>query len=281
MVSNGVWTGRQRAWILDNLDRVTISIDGDRETQDRQRPLASGRGSFEAVLETLRALDEHGFEYGIRMTALPPWREQLAWNVAFLCEETDCTRLQVEPAFNTGRGEYRAPSVQECDDFVAGFMEAFEVAERAGRRLHFSGARPRTLTSTFCSAPFGGLIVTPAGDLVTCYEITGPEHPLAASCTIGRLEEGQLILHGSRREAFLTRLAARRAACRDCFCYWHCAGDCHVKAFYPGVDATPESSPRCRMNRNITAQMLLWYIAESEDGVYRGPRAAEQVQDAE
>lgn len=272
MVSNGVWTERQREWVLHNLDRVTISMDGDPQTQNRQRPLASGQGSFEMVMDTLHALDRHGFEYGIRLTALPPWPGRLARNVAFLCKETGCTRLQVEPAFNTERGAYRPPSAQESQDFVAGFMEAFAIAEEAGCRLHFSGARPRTLTSTFCSAPFGGLIVTPTGDLVTCYEITGPQHPLAEACTIGRLEKGQLVVHQSRRKTFLARLAARREACRDCFCYWHCAGDCHAKAFYPGADATPQTSPRCQMNRSITAQMLLWNIAAAEDGVYRGPR---------
>lgn len=269
VVSNGIWSERRSKWIKDNLDRVTISFDGAKGTQDRQRPLATGEGSFDAVMRSIALLDRYGFDYGIRMTALAPWRGQLARDVAFICEETACRSLQVEPAFNSSRGEYRPPSWQECEDFVAGYMEAFEIAERAGRRLHFSGARPRTRTSSFCSAPFGGLIVTPAGDLVTCYEITDRQHPMAEMCTIGWIEGEQVVLDREGRASFLSRLEGRRQACRDCYCYWHCAGDCHAKTFYPGIDTTPITSPRCQMNRAILAQQLLWFIANSEDGVYR------------
>jgi len=281
MVSNGIWTECQADWVLHNLDRLTISLDGGPGTQDRQRPLASGRGSFQAVKKTIEILDRHDFDYGIRMTALPPWRGQLAADVEFICNETACGTIQVEPAFNDTRGEYRPPTQQESQDFAAGFMEAFAIAERAGRRFYFSGARPGTLTSTFCTAPYGGLIVTPAGDLVTCYEITDARHPLAEPCTIGRIENGRVVIDEAKRNAVMARLEARREGCRDCFCYWHCAGDCHAKAFHPGGDATQETSARCQMNQSILAQMLLWHIAESEDGVYRGYELEELAEYAE
>jgi uncharacterized protein len=274
VVSNGIWTDRQREWIIPNLNELTISFDGARETQDRQRPFASGKSTFEAVMQTISTLDEQGFDYGIRMTALAPWRERLVRDVQFICQETGCKQIQVEPAFNAQRGEYQTPSWRESEDFVDGFMEGLEVAERAGRQLTYSGARPYVLTSSFCSAPYGSLVVTPAGELVSCYEITNPRHPLAEMCTIGRLEEGRVIVDQNRRSALLSRMASRREACRDCFCYWHCAGDCHVKAFYPGVDAAPVTSTRCQTNREITAQMLLRSIAAADDGVWRGDRGS-------
>ena len=271
-VSNGIWSEGRRQWIVDNLDRVTISCDGAPTTQDRQRPFPSGRGSSEAVMHTLRGLDRVGFDYGIRMTALAPWRGRLAADVRFLCEETGCRSIQVEPAFHPGRGLYRPPSADEGDEFVAGFLEAHEVARRAGRRMTYSGARPWLLTTSFCSAPYGGLVVNAAGELVTCYEVTGEHHPLAAACTFGRLEGSRAIVDEDRRGALLERLEARRAACRDCFCYWHCAGDCHVKAFYPGAEAAPApgAGTRCRVNRAITLELLLARVAEAEDGVWRG-----------
>jgi uncharacterized protein len=281
LVSNGVWSARQRAWIVDNVDRVTVSFDGARETQDRQRPLASGRGTFGTVLESIRTLDRAEIDYGVRMTALAPWRGSLARDVGFLCRETGCRSIQVEPAYNQQRGQYRAPSPDQGDDFVAGFMEAFEIAEGARRRLFYSGARPHVLTASFCSAPYGSLIVTPFGDLVSCYEVTDRQHPLAGTCTIGRIDESAVVLDGRRRATLLARMEDRLAGCRDCFCYRHCAGDCHVKAFYPGTEAAPGTSLRCRVNRQITAQILLWYIARAEDGVYRGKRHREPETDRE
>ncbi len=270
LVSNGIWTERQRRWLAGNLDRVTISCDGAPGTQDRQRPFSSGRGSSEVVMRTLRGLDRVGFDYGIRMTALAPWHARLAADVRFLCQETGCRSIQVEPAFYAGRGLYRSPSPAEGDEFVAGFLEAHEVARRAGRRLNYSGARPDLLTHSFCSAPYNGLVVTPRGELVTCYEVTGEYHPLAAACTFGRLEGNRAIVDEERRRALLRRLEARREACRDCFCYWHCAGDCHVKALYPGAEEPPGAGTRCQINRALTLELLLARVAEAEDGVWRG-----------
>ncbi len=278
LVSNGVWSDSQRDWIIPNLNELTVSFDGGPETQDRQRPLASGGGSFQAVMKSLNKLDEQGFRYSIRMTALAPWRGRLAEDVDFLCRETGCRRIQVEPAFNSERGEYDSPQPEEAEDFCAGFLQAFDVAQRAGRRLVYSGARPWLLTHSFCSSPYGGLVVNPAGELVTCYEVTSPRHPLAGLCTIGRIEDGELHVEAVARGAVLARMDARRAVCRDCFNYWHCGGDCHSKTLYPGADTEPITSTRCQINRYILTEMLLRYMAEAEDGVYRGRPAALKTQ---
>jgi pyruvate-formate lyase-activating enzyme len=89
LTSNGIWSARQRRWILDNLDSVNLSVDGGPATQDRERPFPSGEGSSPAVMRTLAALDGSDFSYGIRMTATAPW-ERFPEDVGFLCAETGC-----------------------------------------------------------------------------------------------------------------------------------------------------------------------------------------------
>ena len=269
MVSNGVWSERQREWILHNLDGVGLSVDGGPETQNRQRPLANGKGSFDAVMRTIRALDGAGFKYGIRMTALPPWPETLPQDVAYLCEATKSESIQAEPAFNTLRGEHRAPTQPEAEAFIEAFKEAFEIAARAGRQLIYSGARPWVLTQSFCQAPYSLLIVNPAGRLVGCFEATDDEYPLFKAARVGLMDGERVVVDHASRSALHETLAQRRASCRDCFCYWHCAGDCYSRVFAPGVYGTPGASPRCAMNREITTHILLWYIAHG-DGVWRG-----------
>lgn len=275
MVSNGIWSTRQQAWILKNLNSVSISLDGGPETQDQQRPFASGRGSFKAVMRTIEALDRAKFPYGVRMTAMAPWRSQLPEDVRFICEETGCPAMQVEPAFNAQRGEHRGPTEVESEAFVAAFMEAFEIAKRAGRQLTYSGARPWLLTQTFCTAPYGALIANPAGNLVTCYEIASKSHSLAKMSTIGCIVGGQVMVDDQARRAFLAYLEQKQTRCRDCFCYWHCAGDCYTRSFSAEADNTQTPSPRCVMNREITARILLWYIMAG-DGIWRGQGAHPQ-----
>jgi len=275
MVTNGVWTARQREWILNNLDGLSISFDGRQETQDQQRPFASGRGSFKAVMHTIDALDKAGFSYGIRMTATVPWRGRLLEDVRFICEETGCPAMQVEPAFNTRRGEHQGPTQEESEAFVDAFMEAFEIAHRAGRRLTYSGARPWLLTRTFCTAPYGALVVNAAGNLVACYEVADESHPLAGTSTVGRVVGSQVVVDDQARESLLTYLEEKRTMCRDCFCRWHCAGDCYTRSFYAQAGSRQGANPRCYMNREITARILLWYIMAG-DGVWRGGKVHPQ-----
>jgi uncharacterized protein len=269
MVSNGVWSKPQREWIIKNLDAVGLSVDGCTKTQNRQRPLANGKPSSRAVMQTIRALDDAGFKYGIRMTALPPWPGTLPEDVAFLCDATNAQSIQVEPAFNTQRGTHRAPTQPEAQAFIEGFKQAFEIAVRAGRQLIYSGARPWILTQSFCQAPYLLLIVTPSGRLVGCFEATDDEYPLFDAARVGYMDGECAAVDKASRRALHETLAQRRAICRDCFCYWHCAGDCYSRVFAPDVYGQPDSSPRCAMNREITAHILLWYIAHG-NGVWRG-----------
>ena len=269
MVSNGVWTARQRAWLLENLDSLSISFDGGPRTQDRQRPFASGGGSFKAVMRTIESLDEAKFSYGMRMTATAPWRDRLPEDVRFICESTGCQAMQVEPAFNTHRGQHRGPSQDESEAFVEAFMEAFEIARQAGRQLTYSGARPWLLTRTFCTAPHGALIVNAAGKLVACYEVADEDHPLAGMSKVGCVSGGQAVVDDQAQDALWSYLAAKRAACEGCFCFWHCAGDCYTRAHAAATGDPQIRSPRCYMNREITARILLWYIMNS-DGVWQG-----------
>jgi uncharacterized protein len=275
MVSNGVWAGRQREWILKNLDGISISLDGGQETQNRQRPFASGWGSFKSVMRTITALDKAGFSYGIRMTGTSPWRDQLPEDVRFICQETGCPAVQVEPAFNTHRGENQGPTQAESRAFIDAFMEAFEIARRAGRQLTYSGARPWLLTRTFCTAPYGALIANPNGDLVTCYEIASKSHSLAKLSTIGQIVGDEVVMDDRARYTLLSYLSKKQMICRDCFCYWHCAGDCYTRSFTAENGKAQASSPRCMMNREITARILLWYIMAG-DGLWRGQGAHPQ-----
>jgi uncharacterized protein len=269
LTSNGIWSRSQMDWIMASLNDVSISMDGGRETQDRQRPFASGRGSSGWIMQTLAELDRRSFSYGIRVTATAPW-EHLPEDVRFLCEETGCRSIQVEPAFNTGRGGHGQAARDESRQFIEAFLESDEIASRLGRSLYCSSARQGVVSPNFCTAPYRALIVNPEGDLVTCYEITGPDHPLSGISRIGRIENGQVYLDFAARARLHGLLAERRQACRDCLCYWSCAGDCYTRAFDCGPEGHLIHKTRCDMTRSLTSRLLLRSLAQS-GGIWRSP----------
>lgn len=269
MTSNAIWSRRQLDWITQNLDAVTVSVDGTPETQDRQRPFVTGRGSSGAVLRNLAELDLRRFPYAIRLTATAPW-DRLPANVRFLCETTDCRTIHAEPAFNTVRGGRPAPSPADCDAFADAFLKAFLAARAAGRRLVYSGARVGSVATAFCSAPYDAVIVSTQGRLVTCYEVTGPAHPLMGISTIGSVAGGMVTVDAARRRRLHSMLAERRGQCEGCWNHRTCAGDCYARAFGPGDKGHLVYGPRCDMNRAITRDLLLALISEG-GGVWRGP----------
>lgn len=265
--TNGVWTPAQRRFILDQVQNVSLSFDGIQDVQDQQRPRSDGTGSFATVMESIRALEDAGLAYGIRATAPAETLHRLPECVAFLCDQTKAQAIQVEPTYTSKRGHYADMADDYAQRFIETFMEAFEIAARAGRSLTYSGARPWVITTAFCQAFSRALIVTPQGKLVTCFEIYDSELPFADPFIIGDVTPDGVQTDQARLIRFGESQRAQRAECQDCFCYWHCCGDCASRRM---VSAANQSA-RCRVNQGITREILAWYIAQGQ-GVWNGQR---------
>ncbi len=263
LTTNGIWSEQQREWILANVDRIGISMDGAPFTQDAQRPLSSGQPSSPVLMRNLAELDRRGVQYGVRMTATAPW-ERLPEDVAFICEQTNAQAIQVEPAFNTSRGKHLNEPDMDWRGFAEAFVQGYDVAQAHNRRLHYSGARAGTVATTFCTAPFDALVVGPGGRITACYEITNERHPLAGISNYGSVAGERVQVDQDARAGLHGLFAERRAGCRDCFCYWSCAGDCYVQGFTAGPDGHRTRAGRCELNRAISEQMLLRMIAAGE-----------------
>jgi len=265
LATNGVWTSSQRDFILENVHNVTLSFDGVREVHDLQRPRADGRGSFDAVMETMATLDASTVHYGVRMTATPGTFHLLPASVGLLCRQTRCPTFQVEPCYSPTRGEHRDPSPEEALAFARAFRAALAVARAAERQLSYSGARPWAITAAFCEAPETALVVTPEGDVVTCYETYDRRHPLISRFTIGRVAEQGVSVDMSKLRSFASMQAARRTSCEGCFSYWHCGGDCATRC----LSSPGENRGRCIANREINRHLLAACV-ETGGGVWMG-----------
>jgi len=276
LTSNGIWSPTQCSWIIQNLDGLSLSMDGGPSTQDQHRPFSSGIGSSSIVMRSLAELDRHHFSYNIRMTAAAPWKN-LPRDVAFLCRESGCKVIQVEPAFNTKRGGHNDPSYDELEAFAEAYLEAVEIAAQAGRQFYYSGARLGTISTTFCSAPYNALIVNPDGDLIACYEVTSQDHPLVDISRIGRIENGQINIDHATRSRLHELMASRRESCRDCFCYWSCAGGCYTRSFGSPPDGHLHRGNLCELRQHLVKSLLLYGIARA-GGVWRsGPLLTKRV----
>jgi uncharacterized protein len=113
------------------------------------------------------------------------------------------------------------------------------------------------------------MVVLPSGAVSACFEVHDTRHPLAKDLIIGSLQDGHLRLDEERWRMIVSRTVDKISYCNDCFCKYSCAGDCIGKTFASDTIGNFQSSPRCRLNRELTKHLLLSSIAAS-DGVWIG-----------
>lgn len=264
MATNGVLSPAKWRWIIENCRGVNLSVDGLPDVQDFQRPTPSGKPSSEAVMQTIRAFDAANFQYGIRVTVTAASVEYLPQSIAYLLDNAHPKHIQVEPMYVLGRGRNNGLAV-EPQTFVQAFREAKLLADECGVDMFYSAARVEVLTNRFCQSCGEGFSLTPQGLVSSCYEVPDPGFEFAEQFIFGRYNE-----HLARYEFDEEKLARLRNHtveqilwCRDCFCKWHCAGDCAYKARLAMVDGAFVGDPRCEVTRALTLDQILAKIKQS------------------
>jgi len=278
LTTNGYFTAKAAETLLHGIDEVSFSFDGLAEIQNRQRPATSGKGSYPRVFQTLNIIEQKHIPYGIRLSVMDDSVAALPENMAFLCKNTQCRTFQIEPVFKSGRARLRDNSLKENEKFIRAFMSALEIAFEHGRHIYYSGVRPWLVTNSFCMAPQDALIVNHNNELTTCYEVYDRSHELGELFFYGALNgKNEAVIDFSKRERLMQQIKDRQAVCveKGCFCFAHCAGDCPPKAFLAEENCASGFSDRCELNRELTIEMLLFYI-EKSGGIWQGEKIAKR-----
>ncbi|MDR1664048.1 MAG: radical SAM protein [Clostridiales bacterium] len=244
------------AWITD----VNVSSDILPDVQNRQRPLAGGRGSFEQVDHTLKRLDKAGVQYGIRATITSESVYRLREMAAFVKENyPKCKLLHMEPVFEVGRALANRQSAPEPRVFVREFLKAQEELAGTSIRLVYSGERSNTYCQCFCSVCSNGYTVTAEGNVTSCYEVCTFQDVRAGRFIYGRFnaETARFDFDRTVMDGLLTLQVKNIPFCRDCFCKWHCGGDCAAKLLGNRTPDEHAGSDRCVINRALTYRQVL------------------------
>ncbi|MDR2809886.1 MAG: radical SAM protein [Tannerellaceae bacterium] len=256
--TNGMLNKVQREYILRNFTGLNISFDGPADIQDFYRPTVGGAGSFATVRDNLKFFSEAGFPYGIRATVTDQSVCRLVEMVEWMKQEFNPDFLHVEPVWQCGRCLTTGEHSPSDNDFIRYFTLARQRAEEMGLQLVYSGLRIDSLLSKFCAAPGDGFNVLPEGIVTSCYEITEGSDPKAELFHYGYYspETQSFVFDKEKIERLKHYSVEYLDFCRNCFCKWHCAGDCISKVF--GADSTfaHKGSSRCRLNRNLTRIQL-------------------------
>ena len=257
--TNGVLSDEQLDFVVDNFHSVNISFDGLPEFQDANRPTAGGGASFPHVDHTMKRLCEAGVDFGIRVTVTADMVDRMTDIVEFVgTNYPGIEQLHFEPVWECGRCLTSSNTMPTSEDFVRNYLASQARAQELGVRLVFSGARQDMVVDSFCKVSSGSFTVTPTGDVTSCYEVTYASDPRSRRFFFGRYdrERGDFVFD-EEKLAELSRLNVHNIRfCDDCFCRWHCAGDCAAKVL-DGIELEEHrGSVRCQISRAITLNQI-------------------------
>ena len=257
--TNGVLSEEQLDFVVANFGSINISFDGLPLFQDTNRPTAGGKGSFAAVDHTMKRLGEAGVNFGIRTTVTANMVDSMADIVSFVADNyPGLEQLHFEPVWECGRCKTSSNTMPSSDVFIKRYLEALAVGHERGVRLVYSGARQDMLVDSFCKVSSGSFTVTPTGDVTACYEVSYASDPRSARFFFGRFDAkaGDFVFDDRKLKELSSLNVHNIRYCDDCFCRWHCAGDCAAKVL-DGIDlADHHGSVRCKINRTLTLNQI-------------------------
>jgi uncharacterized protein len=258
--TNGLLSEQQLEWILQHFVNLNISFDGLPQVQDYHRPLPDGQGSFKFVDRTLKFLDEHNFNYGIRSTVSEYSIEMMEESFDFIVNNYKAKTIHFEPVFQCGRCRTNSEFNVNMDRFAEYFQKCSEKAKKLGIRFIYSGCRIETLSNSFCGVSSDNFAVTPDGYLTPCFEATSLDDPKAEKLFFGRINElGEVVIDEEKRKFLHSLTVDNVDYCKNCFAKWHCGGECVAKLEHDDY-LGERGHDRCQLNRKLVANELIQLI---------------------
>jgi len=253
--TNGVLDSAKIEWMIKNLDSATISIDGPQDIHDAQRPMADGTGSFLAVMNTVTRFQQSGFPFQIRTTVTSTLLSRLH---EFIEEMGTCipsVRMhQLEPMFPTGRGAKLNELAPPINEFSNAMRSIMLWARNSKYPVMMSSCNISSSREYYCGSYGENFVVTPDGNVTTCYEVSSPSDPHWRLFHIGEYlqSEGKFRVNSQRVDDLRRKGVADIAACGGCFARFSCGGDCPVKRIALREHHTAEK--RCQTIKMLTLE---------------------------
>ncbi|HNR53467.1 MAG TPA: radical SAM protein [Candidatus Dojkabacteria bacterium] len=224
VVTNGTLITSEIAdWLAEKDFRLTVSIDGPAEIQNRQRPKANGEGSYEDAISGAMLLKERGLKFGIRSTITNANVYHME-DLLKIAKDLDCS-LKLEPFTPVGRGVDE--EILSQDAYFKQFMLASKLAKEMGvplKSTYSSGLDPKCI---FCAGDGEMFCVLPDGKVSTCSRVTKGDDFLASTFIVGEINADGLNINPERVEELRHLNVMFYDQCRDCFAKWYCMGGCH------------------------------------------------------
>lgn len=244
----------------ENKFAVLVSLDGPKETHDKQRCLTDGTGSFDLVQRNLLRLSEcSNIFLGCRATTTAE-NSSLREVVSFL-DKLPLKYCHVEPAAQSTDQANAGDDVAERENIDAFLQEYGDVVKAMWQKMKNHEPLPyRTFLNEIkmlitnsvrvrlCSMGFGTITVSAEGDIYACQRLVG-----VAGNILGNVHTPDIV---SSFQPFIPIPLSEKDECPTCWARYLCVGDCAADAILRYNDERPRVPVRCYFRR----EKIKWTI---------------------
>ncbi len=270
LTTNGVLLDDE---ILDfankEMGNLVLSIDGRKEVNDRMRPTANGKGSYDIILpKFLKAAESRKqTNYYVRGT-YTHFNTDFSKDVLHL-HDLGFEQISVEPVVCDPKEPYALkeedlPVLLEQYDILAK-----EIIKRRknGKYINFfhfmidlEGGPCIAKRLSGCGSGGEYIAVTPWGDIYPCHQFVGEEKFL-----LGNVDEG--IKNTDLVSKFARCNVYSKPECKECFAKFYCSGGCAANSYHATGDINGNYSFGCELQRKRIecAIMIKAMLAGEED----------------
>lgn len=249
MTTNGYYSDRKREFIVKSLNQVTLSLDGIRSVQDKQRPSSKGHDTFDQVVATAKYFYARQFPFGFRSTVTKDSSHQLCEFVRFVADEIGKVPIAFETVVPVGRA---APKMGKDNNVLFALdlaavtdslWAAFLTGESLGIPVSTSSINLKKIVPRMC-----GAMALPSLTVTSDGKITGCHRDNAGIYSYGAIDSTGTVKLDKNKVRALQRLSEAPVHCETCFCRYSCGGDC--------PDLRMNNLDRCSQTRLLTFRAL-------------------------
>lgn len=263
VTTNGIMSADKIAWLVRNITKVCLSIDGPKDIHDIHRPLPNGEGSWNWVMDSaLQIYQAIPDKVALRVTVSDFSVGRIPEIVEFLSSQFPKAPQSYEPMSGQGR---KNGIIKEPDSmvFVQNFFEGYQWALNHGTKIRTSILRLNLVGLSFCGACGQNLIISPNGNLSSCHRMTNGEFgPTSLVYGYWDPTEKKFIIDEDVLQSMRQIGLSSFEACTDCFARYSCRGDCLALKAARGIDYKSDPGFRCEAIRWLLTRVIHLHLTE-------------------
>jgi uncharacterized protein len=256
---------------------IVLSLDGRQEVNDRMRPDAGGKGSYERIMPNiLRFIAQRpdtspyaiGKYYYVRGT-YTHYNTDFYRDVLHMADQ-GIKRISVEPVVASPEMDYAfrpedMAAIKESYDILAEKVLEYRQNGREFTFFHFNAGLaegpclPKRLAG--CGAGFEYVAVSPEGDIYPCHQFVGQKRYRLGSLT-GTSRLNQEIMKSFRQ----ANINAKKE-CSSCWARYSCSGGCHAANVGFSGELTKVYPLACELQKKRLEVAFYLKIKEREQNI--------------